>query len=100
MLMYHYLVWPYYSLMTFFFLSDLLLGYRKCCGNLHIIGNVKPNKFVGRSYYAAAALCKARNVFTRLSTGIVSSNPTRGLDVCLLYFCVCGVCVGRGLATG
>jgi hypothetical protein len=30
-----------------------------------------------------AALSKARNVFARSNAGIVGSNPTRGMDVCL-----------------
>jgi hypothetical protein len=41
----------------------------------------------------------AWNVFARLNTGIVGSNPARGMDVC-----VCSVfvfsCVGSGLAKG
>jgi hypothetical protein len=32
---------------------------------------------------------------------IVGSNPIRGMDVCVLLFCVCVVlCAGSGLATG
>jgi hypothetical protein len=27
-------------------------------------------------------------VYTRSNTGIVGSNPTQGIDVCLLLFCV------------
>jgi hypothetical protein len=34
----------------------------------------------------------------RSNTGIVGSNPTQGIDVCLRLFCVC--VVGSGLATG
>jgi hypothetical protein len=35
------------------------------------------------------------------NTGIVSSNSTRGMDVCMCLFCGCVVlCVGSGLATG
>jgi hypothetical protein len=35
------------------------------------------------------------------NTGVVGSNPTRSMDVCLLLFCVHVVlCVGSGLATG
>jgi hypothetical protein len=34
---------------------------------------------------------KAWNVFARLNTGIVGSNPTRGMDVCRRLFCVCVV---------
>jgi hypothetical protein len=36
-----------------------------------------------------AARSKAWNVFTRLITGVVSSNPTRGMDVCMRLFCLC-----------
>jgi hypothetical protein len=40
-------------------------------------------------------------VFARSNAGIVGSNPTPGMDVCLRLFCVCAVlCVGIGLATG
>jgi hypothetical protein len=35
------------------------------------------------------------------NTGIVGSNSTRGMDVCVRLFCVCVVlCVDSGLATG
>jgi hypothetical protein len=37
----------------------------------------------------AAARSKACNVFARLNTGIVGSNPARGMDVCLRLFCLC-----------
>jgi hypothetical protein len=48
----------------------------------------------------AAAQCKAWTVCARSNSGIVSSDPTQGMDVCLSLFCVCVVlCVGRGLAT-
>jgi hypothetical protein len=36
-----------------------------------------------------AAQSKAWNVFARSNTGILSSNPTQGIDVCLCLFCVC-----------
>jgi hypothetical protein len=32
-----------------------------------------------------AAQCEARNVFARSNTGIVGSNPIRGMDVCPRY---------------
>jgi hypothetical protein len=49
----------------------------------------------GRAVYGMNRLRKARN------TGIVVSNPTRGMDVCVRLFCVCVVlCVGSGLAMG
>jgi hypothetical protein len=48
-----------------------------------------------------AELSNAWTVFVRLNTGIVGSNPTRGMDVCVRLFCVCVVLrVGSGLATG
>jgi hypothetical protein len=35
------------------------------------------------------------------NTGIVGSNPTQGVDVCVRLFCVCVVlCVGSGLVMG
>jgi hypothetical protein len=48
-----------------------------------------------------AARSKAWTVFACSNTGIVGSNPTRGMDVCVRLFCVCVVlCVGSGLAMG
>jgi hypothetical protein len=48
-----------------------------------------------------AARSKAWTVFARSNTGIVGSNPTRGMDVCVRLFCVCVVlCVGSGLVKG
>jgi hypothetical protein len=48
-----------------------------------------------------AARPKAWTVFAHSNTGVVGSNPTRGMDVCVRLFCVCVVlCVGRGNATG
>jgi hypothetical protein len=47
------------------------------------------------------AQSKARTVFARSNAGIMGSNPTRGMDVCVNLFCVCVVlCVGSGLAKG
>jgi hypothetical protein len=34
---------------------------------------------------------KAWIVFARWNTGIVGSNPARGMDVCVRLFCVCAV---------
>jgi hypothetical protein len=48
-----------------------------------------------------AARSKAWNVFARLNTGIMGSNPARGMNVCLRLFCVCVLsCVGSGLPMG
>jgi hypothetical protein len=53
------------------------------------------------SYLIVAALCKARFFFSRSNIGIVGSNPTQRMDVCLRLFCICVVLfVGSGLATG
>jgi hypothetical protein len=46
-----------------------------------------------------AALSKAWNVFARLNTGIVGSNPAKGMDVCVYSVFVLS-CVGSGFATG
>jgi hypothetical protein len=47
------------------------------------------------------ARSKAWTVLARLNTGIVGSNPTRGMDVCVRLFCVCVLLCIRGLlATG
>jgi hypothetical protein len=44
---------------------------------------------------------KALTVFARSNAGIVGSNPTQCMNVCVRLFCVCVVlCVGSGLATG
>jgi hypothetical protein len=43
---------------------------------------------------------KALTVFARSNAGMVSSNPTQGMDVCVRLFCVFVVlCIGGGLAT-
>jgi hypothetical protein len=48
-----------------------------------------------------ATRSKAWTVFARSNTGIVGTNPTRVMDVCVCLFCVCVVlCVGSGLAMG
>jgi hypothetical protein len=36
-----------------------------------------------------AARSKAWTVFSRSNAGIMSSNPTRGMDVCMRLFCLC-----------
>jgi hypothetical protein len=48
-----------------------------------------------------AAPSKAWTVFAHSNTGVMGSNPTRGMGVCVGLFCVCIVlCVGSGLTTG
>jgi hypothetical protein len=48
-----------------------------------------------------AALSKAWTVFARSNAGIVGSNPTQGMDVCVWVYCVYVVlCVGSGFPNG
>lgn len=48
-----------------------------------------------------AARSKARNFFPRPNTGVMGSNPTRAIDVCLQFFPVFVLSsAGCGLATG
>jgi hypothetical protein len=48
-----------------------------------------------------AAWSKAWTVFTRSTTGIMVSNPTRGMDVCVRLFCVnVFLCVGKQSCDG
>jgi hypothetical protein len=54
-----------------------------------------------REHITEAARSKAWTVFARSNTGVLGSNPTRGMDVCVYLFSVfVGLCVGSGLATG
>jgi hypothetical protein len=51
--------------------------------------------------YMYSADHNGRTVFARSNTGIVGSNPTRGMDVCVRLICLYVVlCTGSGLATG
>jgi hypothetical protein len=43
-----------------------------------------------------AACSKARTVFARSNTGIVGSNPTRDMDVCVYSVFVLGSCLATG----
>jgi hypothetical protein len=54
-----------------------------------------------RKPITVAVRSKARNVFARSNTGIVGSNSTKGMDVCVHIFCVRVVlCAGSGFVTG
>jgi hypothetical protein len=46
-----------------------------------------------------AARSKAWTVFARSNTGIVGSNPTRCLNICVRVFCICVLCIGSCLVT-
>jgi hypothetical protein len=50
--------------------------------------------------HTVAAWSEAWTVFARSNTGVVGSNPTRGLDICVRVFCVCVLFVGSDIATG
>jgi hypothetical protein len=60
---------------------------------------MKTDLFTDNSPVTVAARSKAWNVFVRLNTGIVGSNPARGMDVCVYSVFVLS-CVGSGPATG
>jgi hypothetical protein len=48
-----------------------------------------------------AVRSKAWTLLAGLNTGVLGSNPTRGMDVYVRLSCVCVIlCVGRGLAMG
>jgi hypothetical protein len=53
-----------------------------------------------RQPITVAARSKAWTIFARSNTGIVGSNPTQGMDVCLVYSVFMLSCVGSGLAMG
>jgi hypothetical protein len=49
----------------------------------------------------AAERSDARTDFARSNTGVVESNPSRGMDACVCLFCVCVVLhLGCGLGPG
>jgi hypothetical protein len=69
--------------------NKILIAFRFSYSSLHV------------SPITVAAQSKAWTVFARSNTGIVGSNPTQGMDVCMRLFCVCVLlCVGSGIATG
>jgi hypothetical protein len=54
-----------------------------------------------RGPITVAEWSNAWTIFALSNTGIVRSNPTQGMDVCVRLFYVCVVlCVGSDLATG
>jgi hypothetical protein len=51
--------------------------------------------------FTVVAWSKAWTVFARSNTGIVGSNPTQSMAICVRLFYICALlCVGSGLATG
>jgi hypothetical protein len=80
----------------------------ECYGELSVI-NVTGNQILVSLWtlvriawpITVAAWSKVCTVFAGSTAGIVGSNPTQCMDVCVSLFCVCVVlCVGNGLATG
>jgi hypothetical protein len=61
--------------------------------------NLSSNLFIQWVHWpvTVASRSKTWTVFARSKSGIVGSNPTLGMDVCLRLFCVC-IC--SGLVTG
>jgi hypothetical protein len=59
--------------------------------------NLIANNYSWLKSITLATRSKAWTVFALSNTGIVGSNPTQGMDVCVRLFCVC---VRSGLGTG
>jgi hypothetical protein len=71
-------------------IGDLLLSIMT--HYFHVLNYLTPITVAARS--------KAWTVFARANTGIVGSNPTWGMNVCVHLFCVYAVlCAGSGLVT-
>jgi hypothetical protein len=59
--------------------------------------NLKIMRFKSNAVLTTVMIIAGLTVFDCSNTGVVGSNPTRGMDVCLRLFCVCVVlCVGSG----
>jgi hypothetical protein len=88
------------------FLSYIVNSY----GNVLTVANFEVQRNNVEVYFTylhsavritVASRSKARTIFVRSNTGIMGSNPTRGMDVCVRLFRVCVVlCVGSGLSMG
>jgi hypothetical protein len=92
-------------LMTDWRIKNGLLLNTRCCVSLLVY--IPAVLVLGREFFSAigwwADHSCPRGLKHELSSnaGIVVSNPTEGMDVCLRLFYVCvALCAGRGLATG
>jgi hypothetical protein len=93
--------WKYYNADLFTFPGDRALCSTVSYFSLRLVYDISLWRFMYLSPIRVSARSKAWSVFPRSKTGLVGSNPTRGMDVCLRLFCVCVVlCAGSGLATG
>jgi hypothetical protein len=85
-------------------LSVQALQSRSCVSLLSLRrfhGNHVQKYQLPRTTITMAVRSKAWTVFARSNTGVVDSNHTRGMNVCLHLFCVFVVqFVGSGLAAG
>jgi hypothetical protein len=73
---------------------------KKTCVNENILNNFSA-LLVHRPDHSGRAVLRHEPSSPARTLGIVGSNPTRGMDVCVRLFCVCVVlCVGSGLAIG
>jgi hypothetical protein len=85
-------------------LEDWILNVRLCKNLICHKGNCVPcNKLnCTRSMpITVGAEAKAWTVFAHSNTGILGSNSTRGMDVCVRLLCVCVLLrSGSGLVTG
>jgi hypothetical protein len=83
---------------TYYVTATLFRGWRRQPGN-HLRSGLVFVTAELRLLITVAARSKAWTVFARSNTGIVGSNPTRGMDVCVCLFCLfCPVCAGSSLA--
>jgi hypothetical protein len=58
-------------------------------------------KYLLHKPITVAPRSEAWSLFASSNTATVGSNPTRGMDICIVcVYSVCIVCVGSGLATG
>jgi hypothetical protein len=77
-----------------------ITGRRKCFEISEIHYN-KLIQVVAKLQIAVAPESYARNVFAQSNTGVVSSSPTRGMDICVrLFYVFVALPVGSGLGTG
>jgi hypothetical protein len=91
------------SLMNFFFLSLLNIKLLNSC-IARQVSRFTLSIFVGRKKQVpikVAAKYIAWIFFALSNTGIVGSNSTQGMNVCVHLFCVCVIlCTSSGLAEG
>jgi hypothetical protein len=82
----------------FVFVSKVRTSLHFTDSDMLLVINVRASVMLSR---ARAADHSGRAVFVRSNTGIVGSNHTRGVDVCVLLSGVCAIlCAGSGFPTG